>query len=74
MDQNFEKMDGIVNKDYYKSVSPAPSSAATTIVPSILNVSTANTTPNGMDVSARASKNKINYIVQLMHYNHRALI
>lgn len=56
MDQNFEKMDGIVNKDYYKSVSPAPSSAVTTIVPSVLNVSTTNTTPNGIDASIRALK------------------
>lgn len=37
MDQNFEKMDGIVNPDYYKTTSPAP--------PSIIG--TLNNNPNG---------------------------
>ncbi|CAO3647711.1 unnamed protein product [Mucor hiemalis] len=38
LDQNFEKMDGIVNPDYYKTTSPAP--------PSIIG--TLNNNPNGL--------------------------
>lgn len=53
VDQNFEKMDGIVNRDYYKSNSPAPTSA-TAILPSTLHVpSTTQSTPSGMDTTVR---------------------
>lgn len=31
MDQNFERMDGIVNPDYYKSASPTPPSIISTL-------------------------------------------
>jgi hypothetical protein len=31
VDQNFERMDGIVNPDYYKTVSPAPPSIISTL-------------------------------------------
>ncbi|KAL7326851.1 cysteinyl-tRNA synthetase, variant 2 [Mucor circinelloides] len=56
LDQNFEKMDGIVNKDYYKSNSPAPTStaaaaAAAAMLPSTTNAPSANLTPNGMDTT-----------------------
>lgn len=49
-------MDGIVNKDYYKSNSPAPTStaaAAAAVLPSTMNAPSANLTPNGMDITVR---------------------
>ncbi|KAG2200534.1 hypothetical protein INT47_012320, partial [Mucor saturninus] len=41
LDQNFERMDGIVNRDYYKSNSPAPPSIISTLN-TLVNSSTAS--------------------------------
>ncbi|KAI9252732.1 hypothetical protein EDC94DRAFT_662874 [Helicostylum pulchrum] len=37
LDQNFERMDGIVNPDYYKSISPAPPSIISTLNSTVNN-------------------------------------
>lgn len=54
MDQNFEKMDGIVNKDYYKTMSPTPPLITSTLISNNTNLTLINNNPNYNDTNNNA--------------------